>query len=485
MADRDVSDTGSTRRRRLARAVGLRVAIGAMLAVGMAWACAALAPLTLDRDGPRWFGRAEYEARKPEGWPPWFGSVWPQHGFGVTTFGGFGYLEGDEMAAYDPQFKGDRLPLVVNVYRAGWPMRCVHGYRVGVHARTNEKQGVWVIHGIGDRRMPNRVIPWYPEPLGLLVDVLVFAALVVLVVDVVPAAHRALRRRLQHCPHCRKPIEGRPARCPHCARTLVGASHGRRGARRSLRLAGLLVAGAGATVSIAWAAALGLDPYGRAVRGGGSSNGTDGTIEVLHRSMPGAGVVQLIHRPPREGFPALRSDLTRRMLPGWTGLPTDTAALMTFIDANGVALDHVGPLQYNPAAPLGSFRATTIAMDGRGWPLIALRCSYLPVTDAVVTSTRGGLRLEGGRMRYPQGNVRPRRYDPTFRSIVPPILPWRPVWTGLLVDTIIFAALFGVLLAVPARGRRVWRRLHGCCPECNYPAGERTICTECGAALRR
>ena len=67
--------------------------------------------------------------------------------------------------------------------------------------------------------------------------------------------------------------------------------------------------------------------------------------------------------------------------------------------------------------------------------------------------------------------------------VEPPKLPWRPIWPGFVVNTLLFAAAVWVLFAVPLGVRRIIRARGGRCPQCGYPAGASGVCPECGTGL--
>ena len=62
-------------------------------------------------------------------------------------------------------------------------------------------------------------------------------------------------------------------------------------------------------------------------------------------------------------------------------------------------------------------------------------------------------------------------------------LPLRPIWTGLVVNTLVYAATLWLLIAAPVVLRSFLRRRRCLCPSCGYPAGASRVCTECGHAL--
>ncbi len=67
------------------------------------------------------------------------------------------------------------------------------------------------------------------------------------------------------------------------------------------------------------------------------------------------------------------------------------------------------------------------------------------------------------------------------------LVPWRPIWLGLLVNAAVFALILFLLVAavrgIAARLRQdqiVWRRETGACEHCGYALGNLTRCPECG-----
>ncbi len=63
--------------------------------------------------------------------------------------------------------------------------------------------------------------------------------------------------------------------------------------------------------------------------------------------------------------------------------------------------------------------------------------------------------------------------------------PVRPLWMGVLGNTLFYAALLWLLfLVVTGRARRYFRARRGLCPTCGYPGGETAVCSECGEPVR-
>jgi hypothetical protein len=64
-------------------------------------------------------------------------------------------------------------------------------------------------------------------------------------------------------------------------------------------------------------------------------------------------------------------------------------------------------------------------------------------------------------------------------------LPFRPIWAGLIINSIFYAVILWLLIPGPFALRRFIRRRRGFCPKCGYPMGEAAVCTECGNTLPR
>lgn len=131
------------------------------------------------------------------------------------------------------------------------------------------------------------------------------------------------------------------------------------------------------------------------------------------------------------------------------------------------------PGRWPPTDPVGYVYAY---VDARGWPMLALWCTYdleRPTTGTIAARARGAIPLPG--KIVPKGSW--------FGGGYPPSLPLRPRWTGLLVNSLLFgAALWGLNLGAGA-ARRALRRRRGRCTRCGYdlsgmPRG--SACSECG-----
>ncbi len=62
-------------------------------------------------------------------------------------------------------------------------------------------------------------------------------------------------------------------------------------------------------------------------------------------------------------------------------------------------------------------------------------------------------------------------------------LPYRPLWTGLLGDAVLYALAFAALATVPRFVERLVRRVRTRCPECNHVLAGATRCPECGTTI--
>lgn len=116
-----------------------------------------------------------------------------------------------------------------------------------------------------------------------------------------------------------------------------------------------------------------------------------------------------------------------------------------------------------------SDQSPRVIQDARGWPVLALWCEWQEgTTFAKLAPVSGGIDLQ----------MRGSGSDETYARA----LPLRPIWRGLIVDTLVFcAAWYGVLFAAGSV-RRFRRGRRGQCLGCGYDLrgldGGR--CPECG-----
>jgi hypothetical protein len=65
------------------------------------------------------------------------------------------------------------------------------------------------------------------------------------------------------------------------------------------------------------------------------------------------------------------------------------------------------------------------------------------------------------------------------------VLPYRPFWTGFIINSVFFAAIIWLLIRGPFEIRRRVRQYRGQCQACGYPIGSSAMCSECGAPVPR
>lgn len=136
-------------------------------------------------------------------------------------------------------------------------------------------------------------------------------------------------------------------------------------------------------------------------------------------------------------------------------------------------------------------RATRV-IDARGWPLVSLS-SEMELSPATATSpppastllvSGGTLTISGASAPFGSGGTIAIT-TPAAPGVRTP-LPWRPIWVGVIGDTVLFAVAWGViwlLLTVPRRFVRDLARVRrGACVQCGYDLGYDFIrgCPECG-----
>ena len=122
-----------------------------------------------------------------------------------------------------------------------------------------------------------------------------------------------------------------------------------------------------------------------------------------------------------------------------------------------------------------------------GLPFSTLRWQNPPAPESVVgTDVHHHLRF--GRHPTPTLTLWTRGIRipdgvPGFRERYWKVLPVQPIWPGFAVNTLLYATLLWLLIPGPFALRRLLRVRRGLCPECAYPIGESSVCTECGRLL--
>lgn len=109
--------------------------------------------------------------------------------------------------------------------------------------------------------------------------------------------------------------------------------------------------------------------------------------------------------------------------------------------------------------------------DARGWPFLAMWCTFDPT---VIEGTMSGKPSPDG---LALSRVDGKITTSHFRA-----LPMRPIWKGLAANTGVYAAAWFVVLGAFVAARRSARRRRGRCPACGYDLGCDMDggCPECG-----
>ncbi len=117
------------------------------------------------------------------------------------------------------------------------------------------------------------------------------------------------------------------------------------------------------------------------------------------------------------------------------------------------------------------------AVEGSGWPAIAMRTRYERWSVAGQLGGQSFLQVTEGILLTPKAAVR--RGCMLSRAKV---IPLRPLWPGFAVNTVFYAALLWPLISGPFALRRRIRRKRGLCVACGYDLrGNLSAgCPECG-----
>jgi hypothetical protein len=108
----------------------------------------------------------------------------------------------------------------------------------------------------------------------------------------------------------------------------------------------------------------------------------------------------------------------------------------------------------------------------RGWPFRGLYCIYRVPNNIAPATWHGGIQF------------RDSTSNPTVGLTVIDVLPTRPIWSGLILNSALYAAGWGLLLIGPRRARARRRKQRGWCLSCGYDlvGSSSGVCPECGVA---
>jgi hypothetical protein len=278
-----------------------------------------------------------------------------------------------------------------------------------------------------------RVLPLRIHWSGFIGNTLIYAALVWAVLLGPATARRAMRRWGARCLSCGYALRDL-AVCPECGER----RRARRATRASIvyRVIGAVLGGFVITVIVAWTCAVAIDPgwFGAARESGRRVEG-DRVLVSECRSRAGALTCVVSRRaaklPMDAGF----------------GEPTHL-------------VEQVFPRE--------SSLVRRGVLDARGWPMLCLyseRGSRWDLGFAV----HGGLPTAFPSWTWPYQSNR--------------VLPVAPIWTGLIVNTFVYAVLVWLVLWVAetvALRHRVRTRL---CPRCTAQVNDGGTCPSCGAEV--
>jgi len=232
-----------------------------------------------------------------------------------------------------------------------------------------------------------------------------------------------------------------------------------------------LLLGVVTTVAVAW----GISKWGTAAFGGVGENHliAEEVVEVAAIDSEGPWqyfmYARLITPPSAAGLKPLE-------LPNWSRF--DEVGEANDRDRRSLITSETLALFESPIGG-ADLANVTFSEEVVGWPLPALwRCTVW-----------GGLNTSYAYV-LTYGHLRPFQYSSLDPWAYPPkwgVLPVRPVWSGMLIDSSIYAAMWAILYGMVVHGKRAWRLVRGkrgLCPSCGYSLTGNTSgkCPECGAA---
>ncbi len=132
------------------------------------------------------------------------------------------------------------------------------------------------------------------------------------------------------------------------------------------------------------------------------------------------------------------------------------------------------------ARPIGIHPPGTVVLrfvESRGWPALGMRSEWQ-------TKGRAGSSVSvSPRVQVIRGYLVSSDRSKPWDVENPRVIPLRPIWLEFTANTLFYASLLWLLIPGPFALRRFLRLKRGLCLKCAYPAGESSVCTECGGAL--
>lgn len=113
--------------------------------------------------------------------------------------------------------------------------------------------------------------------------------------------------------------------------------------------------------------------------------------------------------------------------------------------------------------------------EARGWPALSFWCRSHRVLMSESVQSQPSQLTGGVELPMPASvSLSGRKW--------PRLLPYRPIWSGLVANALVYAACLYFLFLGPSHFRQFFRRRRSQCPWCGYPCGASSVCSECGRA---
>ena len=110
------------------------------------------------------------------------------------------------------------------------------------------------------------------------------------------------------------------------------------------------------------------------------------------------------------------------------------------------------------------YGSVTTAHIACGWPMLAVSSTLVP-EPLWVEQVNPPLTVKGGLVVDASAPTH------ALETPLPTVLPYHPLWIGLLVNSSLYASAIGMLLLASVAARRVIRLRRNQCPTCGYPRG--------------
>lgn len=127
----------------------------------------------------------------------------------------------------------------------------------------------------------------------------------------------------------------------------------------------------------------------------------------------------------------------------------------------------------------GRVDLTTLEMNTwrMGWPVRSL-AAYRHLR--ILPNARQTTELVKWRAGWLQAWMNGHVQRPAKPGDPPRVWPMYPIWSGLVLNTLIFAAVPAGVWWVGRQAKRAWRRRRGLCTRCGYELVGLAMCPECG-----